>query len=312
MSTVICTDFEKAFDRVSHTVAMTKLIHLGVRPAVISWICDFLTGREYSVGYHDTRSAWHRIKAGVPQGTRLGPLIFLVLTDDLMRNQLVNHWKYVDDMSIASSQKVCDQDETLRHALSCLEVWCEDNYIKLNPSKCVTFKVSFSKTAVVQPDIEWCQVKVQQVNDTKILGITIQDNLKWDTHIEAIVSRANRRLFMLRSLKPFSCPPDDMITVFTGFIRPVLEYACPVWHSSITQQQAMAIERVQKRPLRIILSNRYISYQHALTLTNCWRCLTVGISCVFLLLVMRLSRTQYTDGSTQLNSVELSGNSVCV
>ncbi|XP_063953926.1 uncharacterized protein LOC135153732 [Lytechinus pictus] len=207
ISTVVCTDFKKAFDHVSHTVAITKLIDLGVQPVVISWICDFLT-------------------------------------------------------------EPSDHQDTLLNALSYLENRCEDNYVKLNAKKCVTFEVSFSKTTRSQPDIELCQETVQQVNDTKILGITIQDTLKWDKHVDAIVSRANRRLFMLRSLKPFSCPPEDMILVFTGFIRPVLEYACQVWHSSLTQQQAKTIEGVQKRALRIILSNQYISYQNALSVTD--------------------------------------------
>ncbi|XP_063966074.1 uncharacterized protein LOC135156759 [Lytechinus pictus] len=71
ISTVVYTDFKKAFDRVSHTVVITKLIDLGVQPAVISWICDFLTEREYSVRFHNTRSSWQRVDAGVPQGTRL-------------------------------------------------------------------------------------------------------------------------------------------------------------------------------------------------------------------------------------------------
>jgi len=102
----------------------------------------------------------------------------------------------------------------------------------------------------------------------KLLGILIESNLKWDAQVNSMVTRANRRLYMLRSLKPFGMPVADLITVFVGYIRPVLEYACPAWHPGITKTQSDQIERVQKRALRIILANRYDSYACALERTS--------------------------------------------
>ena len=83
-----------------------------------------------------------------------------------------------------------------------------------------------------------------------------------------MVSRANRRIFMLRTLKTFKIGINDILTVYSSYVRPLLEYACPVWHSALTQYQRNQIERVQKRSLRIILSYQYLSYSQALELTG--------------------------------------------
>ena len=209
------------------------------------------------------------MRAGVPQGTLLGPLIFLALIDDALRDQRVKRWKYVDDMSIADNYKLPGHtSDDLLDSLATLESWCTDNYVKLNPKKCSVLQVSFSKAPVPDPDISLCGQKLNLVKHTKILGVIVQDDLKWDMQVDNMVSRASRRLFMLRSLKAFKLPIEDMLTVYITFIRPVLEYACPVWHCALTQSQQKRMERIQKRSLRIILSYQYLSYDQALSLTG--------------------------------------------
>ena len=86
--------------------------------------------------------------------------------------------------------------------------------------------------------------------------------------VDSMVSRASQRLFMLRSLKSFNLPIQDLVTVYSSFVRPLLEYACPVWHGSLTQAQQKRIEAIQKRSLRIILSYQFLSYAQALALTG--------------------------------------------
>ena len=93
-------------------------------------------------------------------------------------------------------------------------------------------------------------VQLNIVSHLKLLGITIQDDLKWNLHVENIVSKASRNLYM--------------VTVFCCYIRPVLEYACPVWHTSLTEAQTHKIEFVQKTALRIILGRNYTGYDEAL------------------------------------------------
>ena len=107
-------------------------------------------------------------------------------------------------------------------------------------------------------------VHLNTVSHLKLLGIMIQDNLKWDLHVEDIVSKASRKLYTLCILRKCKTPIEDMVTVYTCYIRPVLEYACPVWHTSLTDAQAEKIEFVQKRALKIILGIKYVGYTEAL------------------------------------------------
>jgi len=103
-----------------------------------------------------------------------------------------------------------------------------------------------------------------KVSEVKLLGITIQNDLKWDAHIKDIEKRASAKLYMLRSLVKYGLPMEDLITVFIGYIRPLLEYASPVWSGGITQSQTERLERIQKRALRIIFRRDYNDYTSAL------------------------------------------------
>ena len=141
VATVTTTDFSKAFDRINHTLVLNKLIHLEVRPSIIPWIADFLTSREQCVRYNSICSTWLTLNAGVPQGTKLGPILFLVMINDVRpTGDNLAAFKYVDDLSIAewrpSSQKSCLQD-----AIDGLTNWLMQNNMKLNPSKCFQMNI---------------------------------------------------------------------------------------------------------------------------------------------------------------------------
>ena len=102
------------------------------------------------------------------------------------------------------------------------------------------------------------------VKCAKVLGIWLQDNLKWETQVEQICKKANKRLFMLRSLKRFGFDKSELITVYRGYIRPLLEYSDVIWNSNLTDNQVLQLERVQIRALRIIFGFSYVSYAKAL------------------------------------------------
>ena len=244
-SIVVCTDFTKGFDRVNHTIAVNKLLFLGARPSIIPWICDFLTNRTNCVRYQGTLSTWQQMRAGVPQGTLLGPLIFLSLIDDALRDQPVMHWKYVDDMSIADSVRTPAQiSNQLLDSLATLENWCSDNYVKLNPKKCSVLQITFSKAPLPDPDILLCDQKLNLVKHAKILGVIVQDDLKWDLQVDNMVSRASRRLFMLRSLKAFRLPIDDLVklTVYNKLCPPAARIRLP--------SLALCIDQNSTKPYR--------------------------------------------------------------
>ena len=101
------------------------------------------------------------------------------------------------------------------------------------------------------------------VTEAKILGIWIQNNLKWDKNVNEITKRANQKLFMLKLLKKFGFSDEELVTVYKGYVRPLLEYADVAWHSSITDHQSHVLEQLQRRACRIILGHRYSTYVEA-------------------------------------------------
>ena len=107
---------------------------------------------------------------------------------------------------------------------------------------------------------------VSFVMEAKVLGLWIQNNLKWDKHM---LTKANRKLFMLRSLKRVGFSLEELRIVFNGYVRPVLEYGDVIWHSSITAKHTHTVESIQKRACKIILDNSYNSYESA--------CLSLGL-----------------------------------
>ena len=210
-------------------------------------------------------SEWTCVNAGVPQGTKLAPLVFLAVINDAVKNENrnIHAFKYVDDLTIVENQSK-HKDSDLQGVLDRLCNWADNNKMRLNPKKCATVDICFSRQKPDPVVLTLDDVTIQHNNTVKLLGIFIQSNLKWDTHMTSIVKRANSRLYMLRKLKHLSLSVNDLLTIYTSFVRPVVEYAAPVWSSGITQSQRITVERIQKRACRIILGSGYHEYHSAL------------------------------------------------
>ena len=110
--------------------------------------------------------------------------------------------------------------------------------------------------------------KLEKITECKLLGITLTNTLSFEKNTEIIVKRAFTRMLILRKLSEFGIPINDMINIYILYIRSVAEQSCVVWHSSLTEEQIMDIERTQKVALRIILQEHYETYQNALNLTK--------------------------------------------
>ena len=153
-------------------------------------------------------------------------------------------------------------------ALDSLSQWCQESNMRLNPTKCKAMRVTFSKTHPQPLVLEINDTTLQEIRELKMLGVTIQCNLKWDSHVSNIVRRASRKLYIIRVMKRYRAPVEDLLTIFTCYVRPNVEYCVPVWHFSITAQQSTSIERIQKRALRLIYGDQYVTYKNALQLSK--------------------------------------------
>ena len=138
------------------------------------------------------------------------------------------------------------------------------NQLKLNPTKCQALQICFMRDPPPHPGLKIGQSVLAFVSTAKVLGVWLQNDLKWDTQVNYMNKNAAKRLFMLCSLKRFGFNKSELVTVYKGYIRPLLEYSDVIWHSSLTSNQTHQLERVQERALRIILGTDYISYANAL------------------------------------------------
>ena len=102
------------------------------------------------------------------------------------------------------------------------------------------------------PDIMIDDVNIERVNHAKVLGVTISDNLTWNTHIDSVISKAGKRLYMLYQLKRSGISQADLLKIYVSVIRPVMEYACPVWHTCLPKYLSDDLETIQKRALKSI------------------------------------------------------------
>ena len=266
LSDLILTDFCKAFDRIDHNVALKKLISYGAHPAVVRWIMDFLFNRKQCVRYRESTSDWVTLHAGVPQGTHLGPIIFLTVINDACQDSSLPYWKYVDDMSIVHSRSAHEPSTQLQTTMTEVQEWSSANGMTLNPTKCQIMQISFMKHPPPAPEIIIDGQILQETTHARVLGVHLQNDLKWTTHVNYMLQRANGRLYMLRLLKSHGLSLKDLCTIYVGYVRPLVEYACPVWNGGLTKQQILLLERVQKRALRIILGPMYLTYAASLSL----------------------------------------------
>ncbi|MCP5014880.1 MAG: hypothetical protein GY938_06290, partial [Ketobacter sp.] len=261
-------NFRKAFDLVDHTIIIRKAITLGLQPNLVSWLADFLSDRSQAVRYQGSVSTPQHLTCGVPQGTKMGPLCFLILINDAL-NDTQHRWKYVDDSTVGMTVDNRAPDYTsLQSTLDTLQTWTVDNNVTINHTKSVVMHFNTAKKQVQPPSVSIGPHPLHVVQSVKLLGITLDDKLNWKKHVSTTVKAASYRLYMLRRLRTLGTPTTELRSIYNTFILPKLMYASPAWSSSINVTQKRQLERVQKRACRIILGQSYLNYENALTTLN--------------------------------------------
>jgi len=251
---VVFIDYAKAFDHVDHNIVINKLHKLGVSKILIRWVCSFLEHRMQRVKLSDTFSDWLCLKGSMPQGSWLGPLTFLILINDLTAPCMIH--KFVDDTTLSEKIKT-SKSSLMNHHLAEVLKWSTDSLMNINWKKTKEMIVGHLLPETV-PELSVNNNAIQRVDVFKLLGVFIDVSLKWDSHVNAICSKAASRLYFLKLLKRSALSYPDLLHFYVAFIRPILEYACPVWHNSLTVEQSHRIETIQKRVLFIIYGNNII------------------------------------------------------
>ena len=257
---VVLFDYRKAFDLIDHKLLVRKLLALDLPVGVSLWIIDFLTDRTQRVKLgEDCLSEWRNVQAGVPQGTKLGPWLFILMIDDINTSN-TELWKYVDDTTIAECVDK-KKDSRILSDVEELITKSNQNKFQLNESKCKELRISFTKPAAVFAPIFINGEAIEVVSTVKLLGLNISSDLRWNCHVAKI-----SKLYFLRQLKRANIPAKNLLIFYLACIRPVMEYACPVFHNALPAYLSAELEQLQKRAMRIIFP--FAPYRDALHQAN--------------------------------------------
>ena len=261
---ILLLDFSKAFDLVDHHILMKKINTTNMPEFIKCWIHSFLENRKQRVKIGNNMSSWVNMNAGVPQGTLLGPVCFLLHINDL--KTACDSIKYVDDTTIWENCTVDESSSNIQTAANDAVKWCQENNMKLNTEKTKEMMIYFGKKQLTFPPIQINSSPLENVENSKVLGVVLNNKLKWGDYIDYISTKASKRLYFLRLLKRANINPSDIITVYCSTIRSILEYACEVWHPGLTKQLSNQLELIQKRAFNIAYPD--ISYNDAIKMTN--------------------------------------------
>lgn len=221
---VVYTDFSKAFDLINHRIVMKKLENFGVHSSLLSWIGSYLANRSMAVriGNHCSR-AFHP-NSGVPQGSHLGPLLFLIFINDITDSfNSVHYQLYADDMKLYMPITSIVDCVNFQADLNRLDSWCKNNQLFLNIDKCKVMSFHRGKPSF---KFDYCinNRKLQRVNSMLDLGVLFDTKLSFNDHISLKISKAKA---MLGFIKRISSEFDDIValkSLYCAHVRSHLEY----------------------------------------------------------------------------------------
>ena len=251
-------DFSKAFDKVPHQRLLSKLEFYGVRGQLHQWIMSFLTKRSQQVVCNGATSTKQKVNSGVPQGTVLGPLFFLLYINDLPSNLQCKTRLFADDCLLyATIVNPTTDCQLLQNDLVELESWQNRWQMKFNPKKCSTMCISLKKDPPLR-EYTFCGQVLDNVDSHPYLGVQLDSKLRWKEHIENTTANANKILGLIKR-NFWYCTEEVKKTLYTTIVRPKLEYATAVW-DPYYKRDVEKIERVQKLAARFCTGDyRYTS-----------------------------------------------------
>ena len=246
---VIVLDMAKAFDKVGHQRLIRKLEFYGVCGLTSQWIHSFLSNRTQAVVLDGSSSYTADVISGVPQGSVLGPCLFLYFINDLPTTLTSKVRLFADDTLVYLTVRSEEDARCLQDDLDRIEDWVKRWMMEFNPTKCQVLRVARSRQ-VINHQYSLCGKNLEICSSTKYLGITVSSNLSWNKQVDEVCAKANSTLAFLRRNLRIKSPKLKTMAYFT-LVRPIIEYAAPVW-DPYTQRNIYKIEMVQRRAARFV------------------------------------------------------------
>ena len=261
---LIMLDFSKAFDTVAHKCLMAKLHHYRVDHQVCAWIQSWLTQRTQTVVVDGISSPPVHVLSGVPQGTVLGPLMFLLYINDIATGISSPLRLFADDCLLYRTINSVEDSFILQTDLELLSQWATVWQMKFNVSKCIVIRCTRSHTPV-QYGYRLNNITLSTDNQHTYLGILLHKSLSWSGHIASIASKASQIFnFLRRNLS--KCSSTVKASSYLALVRPIMEYAASVW-DPYHHNDILALEKVQRRAARWVM-NDYSRYSSVSSMLN--------------------------------------------
>ena len=246
-------DLSKAFDTVPHSKLLTKLNHYGIRGPIHTWLSQFLTQRKMKVLVEGETSEEAVVESGVPQGTVLGPLLFLCHLNDLPNSVNATVRLFADDCLLYKEINNEQDQEVLQKDINNLGIWAEKWGMRFNATKCQILQIKPKYKSFLY---KMGGIPLEVVSDCQYLGVNISHDLSWKNHINKTAKKASSTVgFLRRNFR--NCPQSCKKLAYISLVRSKLEYAATVW-DPYTRNEIDKLERVQRQGARFI-KNDYTS-----------------------------------------------------
>lgn len=260
---LIYLDFSKAFDKVPHKRLVSKLRAHGIGGEIGRWTENWLAGRRQRVVVDAEYSNWSKVKSGVPQGSVLGPILFLIYINDLDENIKSKINKFADDCKLGKTVSSKEDVEILRQDLESLSKWAEAWQMNFNIDKCSVMHLGRNNSSNTYK-INGCELKSGNVE--KDLGVVVDKTMKFSEQCNSAVSNANATLGIIK--RTISCKNKDIILrLYKALVRPKLEYCIQAWRPYL-RKDIDKLEKVQRRATKMIQGYRNYSYPQRLQYTR--------------------------------------------
>ena len=260
---VIYCDFKKAFDTVPHKRLMNVLKYYSIQDPVLSWIEAFLKDRKQRVLINGAPSTWHDVISGIPQGSVLGPVLFVVyintLADTVTDSEV---YMFADDTKMFKGIFGEDDELKLQQDLNQIHNWSQDSLMQYHPEKTSAMRITTNRRELPPPEYYMNGKLLSVSEEEKDLGVIIDSNLTFDKHISAKINKGNSTMGLIRRTMEYM-DEENFRLLYTALVRPHLEYANAVW-SPYLKKHITATENVQRRATRLVPGLSKLSYEERL------------------------------------------------